>query len=185
MIIKNRPVFVYDIEIFPNVFHNVVKNTETGQYIKFEISERRNDLDQICKFFHLKDKDSETDAYLLNDKIFCGYNNKHYDDVIINYLIDYQYIMTRKSWWEIVRSLFNLSQCIIQEDTLDRWKRWKYLNCFDSVDLLTMRFSSKLRVGLKEILAVSPYTVMYKKNWEKSVKNICYCDKFFVYLQSQ
>lgn len=31
MLIRNKTVYVYDIEIFPNVFHCVVKNTETGE----------------------------------------------------------------------------------------------------------------------------------------------------------
>ena len=30
MIIRDKIVYVYDIEVFPNVFHCTVKNTETG-----------------------------------------------------------------------------------------------------------------------------------------------------------
>ena len=157
MIVKGKPVYVYDIEVFPNVLHIVVKNTETKKYIKLEISERRNDLLSICKLFHLKDADYEISQLLFDDKIFCGYNNKHYDDVIINYIIDYRYVMVRKTWKEITRSIYNLSHCIVSEDNMEKWKKWKYKNYFYSIDLLTMRFSSKLRVGLKETQVTMEY----------------------------
>lgn len=157
MIIKNKVVYVYDIEVFINVLHIVVKNTETGEIIRLEISERKNQLNEICTLFHLQDRNPEVAMFLQNDKIFCGYNNKHYDDVIINYLIDFQHILQTKTWFEITKSVFHLSQCIVEEDNLERWKRWKYLNCFYSIDLLTMRFSSKLRVGLKEMQVTMEY----------------------------
>ena len=44
MIIRDKIVYVYDIEVFPNVFHCTVKNTETGELHKFEISCRRNQI---------------------------------------------------------------------------------------------------------------------------------------------
>ena len=37
MLIRGKTVYVYDIEIFPNVFHCTVKNSETGEYLYFEI----------------------------------------------------------------------------------------------------------------------------------------------------
>lgn len=157
MIVKSKPVFVYDIEVFPNVLHIVVKNTETKEYTLLEISERRNDLNKICNLFYLKDADYEISQHLLDDKIFCGYNNKHYDDVIINYIIYYWYILSKKKWYEITKSIFNLSQCIVEDDNIERWKKWKYLNYFYSIDLLTMRFSSKLRIGLKEAQVTMEY----------------------------
>ena len=51
MIIRNKIVYVYDIEVFPNVFHCAVKNTETGEYLFFEISPRRNDVEKLINFF--------------------------------------------------------------------------------------------------------------------------------------
>ena len=151
MIIKDKPVWVYDIEVFINILHMVIKNTETHERIRFEISERKNQLNEICQFFHMRDKDYRLEEFLVDDKILCGYNNKHYDDVIINYLIYYQWIMRKKTWFEITKSVYNLSQVIIKDDDINKWKKWKYLGYFYSIDLLTMRFSSKLRVGLKEM----------------------------------
>lgn len=51
MLIRNKVVHIYDIEVFPNVFHCVIKNSETKEYILFEISERRNDLVKLVNFF--------------------------------------------------------------------------------------------------------------------------------------
>ena len=65
---------IYDIEVFPNTFHCVILNTDNEELYKFEISERKNQIRELVQFF-------TNPKYLL-----CGYNNKHYDDVIINYI---------------------------------------------------------------------------------------------------
>ena len=148
MWIRDRIVHVYDVEIFPNCFHCCVKNTETGQLYKFEISERRNQLEDLVGFFCSKEP-----------RIFCGYNNHHYDDVIINYLIDINYMMTKFPYWRICQSLFNLSQIIVEDEdgSREKIKRWKYAHYFKSMDLLTMMFSQKLRVGLKTMQVTMHY----------------------------
>lgn len=147
MIIKKHSVYVYDIEIFPNVFHCTCKDTETGKLYYFEISERRNQLNELISFF------------LDKDKIFCGYNNHHYDDVVINYIIDYQAQLNLRNYIDICKSLFNLSNTIItsEEGNNDSIKKWMYMRSFYSIDLLTMMFSSKLRVGLKEMQVTMHY----------------------------
>lgn len=150
MIIRNSVVIVYDIEIFPNVFHCTCKDTETNKLYFFEISNRKNQLTELVDFFFYKN---------IGDKMFCGYNNKHYDDVIINYLIDFYYKMDSLSYLKICNSLFNLSSTIVtsEEGDTSKFKRWKYAKYFYSMDLLTMLFSSKLRVGLKEMQVTMHY----------------------------
>lgn len=150
MIIRNSVVIVYDIEIFPNVFHCTCKDTETNKLYFFEISNRKNQLTELVDFFFFKN---------IGDKMFCGYNNKHYDDVIINYLIDFYYKMDSLSYLKICNSLFNLSSTIVtsEEGDTSKFKRWKYAKYFYSMDLLTMLFSSKLRVGLKEMQVTMHY----------------------------
>ena len=150
MIIRNSVVIVYDIEIFPNVFHCTCKDTETNKLYFFEISNRKNQLTELVNFFFFKNT---------GDKMFCGYNNKHYDDVIINYLIDFYYKMDSLSYLKICNSLFNLSSTIVtsEEGDTSKFKRWKYAKYFYSMDLLTMLFSSKLRVGLKEMQVTMHY----------------------------
>lgn len=138
---------IYDIEVFPNTFHCVLLNTDNEELYKFEISERKNQIRELVQFF-------TNPRYLL-----CGYNNKHYDDVIINYIIDYIDIMLCKSIYDVTLSLFNLSQTIInlEDGNISKIKRWKYANYFESMDLLTMMFSSKLRVGLKSMQITMQY----------------------------
>lgn len=150
MIIRNSVVIVYDIEIFPNVFYCTCKDTETNKLYFFEISNRKNQLTELVDFFFFKNT---------GDKMFCGYNNKHYDDVIINYLIDFYYKMDSLSYLKICNSLFNLSSTIVtsEEGDASKFKRWKYAKYFYSMDLLTMLFSSKLRVGLKEMQVTMHY----------------------------
>ena len=150
MIIRNSVVVVYDIEIFPNVFHCTCKDTEENKLYFFEISDRKNQLTELVDFFFYKNT---------GDKMFCGYNNKHYDDVIINYLIDFYYKMDTLSYDKVCTSLYNLSNTIItaEEGDISKFKRWKYAKYFYSMDLLTMLFSSKLRVGLKEMQVTMHY----------------------------
>ena len=149
MKIKDLCVNVYDIEVFSNCFHCCVKDTETNKVIKFEISERRNQLTELVDFFFYKN----------NDRMFCGYNNKHYDDVIINYMIDYYYKLDQLPWQRVCQSVSNLSQKIIESEEGDNssYKKWKYAKYFYSMDLLTMQFSQKLRVGLKTMQVTMHY----------------------------
>lgn len=165
MIIRDKIVYVYDIEVFPNVFHCTVKNTETGELHKFEISCRRNQLDKLVEFFHtVNTKYTFGDLYTTDIKLdtnilFCGYNNLHYDNAIINYIIDCYNIMKYKGYRDICKSVFNLSKVITtsSEDDNSAWRKWKYMICFDSFDILTMLYSNKLRVGLKEIQVTMQY----------------------------
>ena len=155
MKIRNKTVFVFDIEIFPNVFTCTVKNTETKELIIFELSDRKNDLQEIVDlFWTVRDPNvNKFNPDLKTDKIFCGYNNIHYDNPIINYIIDYHRVLQKHSVWEITKSLFNLSNVIISssDNNFSSWSKWKYATYFETLDLLTMLFSNKLRVGLKEM----------------------------------
>ena len=165
MIVRRKIVYVYDIEVFQNIFHCSVKNTETNNIYKFEISERKNQLRELVKFFKQVDKYiTWGDYYTTNinipaNVIFCGYNNLHYDNPIINYIIEYEDKLMQYNIPTICSSIFNLSKTITtsSEDNIDAWKHWKYQIWFDTFDILTMLYSNKLRVGLKEIQVTMQY----------------------------
>ena len=165
MIIRGKIVYVYDIEVFQNIFHCSVKNTETNNIYKFEISERKNQLRDLVKFFKQVDKYiTWGDYYTTNinipaNIIFCGYNNLHYDNPIINYIIEYEDKLMQYNIPTICSSIFNLSKTITtsSEDNIDAWKHWKYQIWFNTFDILTMLYSNKLRVGLKEIQVTMQY----------------------------
>ena len=151
MWIRKDKVVVYDIEVFPNVFHCCCKDTETGRLYKFEISERKNQLEDLVGFFLSEGQQ--------NMRMFCGYNNHHYDDIVINYIIDYSYTLASLPYQRICQSLFNLSQFIVEDEegSREKVKRWKYAHYFKSMDLLTMMFSQKLRVSLKTMQVTMHY----------------------------
>lgn len=156
MKIRNKTAYVYDIEVFKNVFHCTLLNTETEELIKFECSIRKNEIEEMCKFF------------LQPDICLVGYNNIHYDNPIINYCIEY-FSNSKYTYDKICMSIFNLSTIITQDkENIDKWKRWKYANNFYTLDLLTMLYSQALRVSLKEMQV----TMMYKNvqefncNWQ-------------------
>ena len=156
MKIRNKTAYVYDIEVFKNVFHCTLLNTETEELIKFECSVRKNEMEEMCKFF------------LQPDICLVGYNNIHYDNPIINYCIEY-FSNSKYTYDKICMSIFNLSTIITKDkENIDKWKRWKYANNFYTLDLLTMLYSQALRVSLKEMQV----TMMYKNvqefncNWQ-------------------
>jgi hypothetical protein len=146
MLIKNKVVFVYDIEVFPNVFHCLLKNTETKEYTYFEVSERKNQIEKLIEFFDN-----------CSDKMICGYNNIHYDNPIINFILDYRKPMIVATYDKICKNIQHLSNIIVESDSPEQWKRWKYATQFDTLDLLTMLFSQKLRVSLKEMQVTMKY----------------------------
>ena len=140
MVVKDKIVYVYDIESFPNVFSCTIKNTESQDIIIFEVSQRVNKIDSVVEFF------SQPNI------LICGYNNHHYDDAIINFILMYKNAMLKATSADICRNIFKLSNIIVTSgDDTSQWKQYKYAHLFESFDLLTMLFSSKLRVGLKEM----------------------------------
>lgn len=147
MKIKEKIAFVYDVEVFKNVFHCTVYNTESNELHKYECSIRKNNLDEMCELF------------LNSDAYFVGYNNIHYDNPIVNYIIEF-FFYRKYSYEKICTSIYNLSKVITSrnEGDLVKWKRWKYANNFLTVDLLTMLYSKQLRVSLKSMQV----TMMYK-----------------------
>lgn len=164
MIINNKIVLVFDIEIFPNCFHCVVKDTESKKKLRLEISQRRNDINKILKLFYRFSKVSWNDNYnttqeLPGKYLFCGYNNIHYDNPIINYIITNYQELSTLHWSDVCLRLFTLSQEIVTNsgEGFQSWHKWKYMIYFDTLDLLTMLYSTKLRVGLKEMQVTMQY----------------------------
>lgn len=145
MILNDKTLVVFDIEVFKNFFCCSFRNTETKEIHTFEISNRKDTTKDFIRFFK-------------QNFYFVGYNNIHFDNPIVNYIIEFfyndKYTVEQKT-----SSIFNLSQIIINSDDQEQWKRWKWARNFESIDLLTMMFSQNLRVSLKELQV----TLMYPK----------------------
>lgn len=147
MKIKGKTCVVFDIEVLKNVFTCTCKNTETKQITVFEISSRRVDIQGLVTFFY-------------KDFYFVGYNNIHYDNPILNYIIMLynKHYFNSYSTRELTESIFRMSQLIIDKNSnFDLWKEYKYARNFSSIDLLTMLYSKALRVSLKEMQVTMQY----------------------------
>lgn len=147
MKIKGKTCVVFDIEVLKNVFTCTCKNTETKQITVFEISPRRVDIQGLVTFFY-------------EDYYFVGYNNIHYDNPILNYIIMLyrEHYFDRYSTRELTESMFRMSQLVIDKNSdFDLWKEYKYAKNFLSIDLLTMLYSKALRVSLKEMQVTMQY----------------------------
>lgn len=147
MKIKGKTCVVFDIEVLKNVFTCTCKNTETKQITVFEISPRRVDIQGLVTFFY-------------EDYYFVGYNNIHYDNPILNYIIMLyrEHYFDRYSTRELTESVFRMSQLVIDKNSdFDLWKEYKYARNFLSIDLLTMLYSKALRVSLKEMQVTMQY----------------------------
>ena len=164
MKIKDKTVLVYDIESFPNLFTCSILNSENNKLITYEISEDKNDLGKIVALFQLK------------EFYFCGFNNKSYDDVLINYLIIRFDDLRYKPIFEITWLIKSMSDKIIKEPVAN-WIDYKHAYLFNSFDLMTMIFSAKNRVGLKELEVtmgfpnVMEYEGDFSKNAPKELKD--------------
>lgn len=147
MKIKGKTCVVFDIEVLKNVFTCTCKNTDTKQITVFEISPRRVDVQELVTFFY-------------EDYYFVGYNNIHYDNPILNYIIMLyrEHYFDRYSTRELTESVFRMSQLVIDKNSdFDLWKEYKYARNFLSIDLLTMLYSKALRVSLKEMQVTMQY----------------------------
>lgn len=147
MKIKGKTCIVFDIEVLKNVFTCTCKNTDTKQITVFEISPRRVDIQGLVTFFY-------------EDYYFVGYNNIHYDNPILNYIIMLynKHYFNSYSTRELTESVFRMSQLAIDKNSdFDLWKEYKYARNFLSIDLLTMLYSKALRVSLKEMQVTMQY----------------------------
>lgn len=147
MKIKGKTCVVFDIEVLKNVFTCTCKNTETKQITVFEISPRRVDIQGLVTFFY-------------ENYYFVGYNNIHYDNPILNYIIMLynKHYFNSYSTRELTESIFRMSQLVIDKNSdFDLWKEYKYARNFLSIDLLTMLYSKALRVSLKEMQVTMQY----------------------------
>jgi hypothetical protein len=147
MKIKGKTCIVFDIEVLKNVFTCTCKNTDTKQITVFELSPRRVDIQGLVTFFY-------------EDYYFVGYNNIHYDNPILNYIIMLyrEHYFDRYSTRELTESVFRMSQLVIDKNSdFDLWKEYKYARNFLSIDLLTMLYSKALRISLKEMQVTMQY----------------------------
>jgi len=98
----NNQDYIYDKEVYPNVWTCAVEHATSSQTWFFEISDERDDYDAFCQFiYELKN---------LNARM-VGFNNIHYDNRIMHAMLDSHAV--------IPEQIYNVSDTIINGD--DRW----------------------------------------------------------------
>jgi hypothetical protein len=141
----------YDIEVTINLFLCCVKVGKDGELKTFEISERKNDLLDMITFF------------LNPEYIFVGYNCMGYDTPIMNMIIDEMQELVGEDYTEVTTKAYNMSAKIIGGER-DTMSRYRFLDFFKQIDLMTLLASQALRVGLKPL-----QVTMFYKNVQEMV----------------
>lgn len=144
MKIRGKQAICFDIKVFKNLFACTFYDTESEYKEQYEVSERKNQMQDIIGIF------------LCPDYIFVGYNSIHYSIPILNFIIENQRTMPF-DYKNICSSLYELSQTIITSENFSDWSKWKHTKHFLTVDLYTMLAASKDRIGLKEAQITSGY----------------------------
>lgn len=169
MILNDKICATFDIEVLRNCFLCTICNTETNELTTFELSERKNELAKLIKFF------------TTNPYYFVGYNCIHYDTPIINYIVKY-FNNNFYDWETMCSSIYNLSNLIISNENEQVWKKYKYANVYLHIDLMTMLYSKALRVSLKSLQVTMGYPNVQEMeiDWKKDI-NVADIDKLITY----
>ena len=129
-------VWVYDIEVYPNIFLIVFKNTKTNEKKIFEVSDRKND-------------EKELRIFLNSDIQLIGFNNVNYDYPVIhkgilttNEPIDPEIMFEISS--EVINEKYSAiwdNETIIPQ--LDLFKIWHYDNKNKATSLKWLEFAMR------------------------------------------
>lgn len=134
--------YVYDIESYPNVFSCTIKHPTLGTIWVFEVSERRNDSQELMAFVFAAAK---------HNCRFVGFNNVGYDAQVIEHLIG----VWRQLGYFTAAHAYQKTEQIIGRDWNDRFTgavaEWNMT--VPQVDLyLIHHFDNKAKMtGLKHI----------------------------------
>jgi len=132
----------YDIESFPNIFTCTVKNNKLGLKWVFEISDRRSDLYDFCRFIETIKKRSV---------VMVGFNTMHYDYPVVHW------IYNNENDWLNAEHIYEKSMSIINCDWNARFGHviWESDWLFDQVDLFKVHhFDNKSKATSLKILEV-------------------------------
>lgn len=136
----------YDVECLHTLFLICARNYHTKKDYVFEISERKNDLDELVNFFN-------------NTQLTCiGFNSIHYDNILVMKLIKEHNAYKNCDANKICTDLREVSDAIIDDGRLEskkqdkihyhKYKNYKYNQPFASVDLF-LYWSKMLRLSKK------------------------------------
>ncbi len=133
-------VQIYDVETYPNAF-----------CIGFE--EYKGDNKKLFEISEWADEQAELREFILSKRWhLVGYNNRGFDDPIINYILRNKNV-TAKQLYDIAQMIIKEQRNKVPSLEFRRFKkRYMYGNTpYVSIDLMTLHASKALRVSLKEM----------------------------------
>ncbi len=148
----HKRIQVYDIETYPNLFAIGFKDVDTGVRKKFRVwADPDNAMHIINEFPKL------IDHLLYKTKRLIGYNNKAFDDILVNYCIFEKDRLMKGDPLKICQELKQLANTAILAQQKDDYgeeaatcKRYLKKNYIPSTDLILL-FNPIDRVSLKQM----------------------------------
>ena len=137
-------VYIYDLEIYNNLFLVGYRCVDKDATHFLRIGMGRNDLDRICELFMTMQMPEESDELVA--PWFVGYNNFHFDNPVVNFVLRRRKKFSRMKILTICQKIHELGQQTIKGD-----KRYKYSVPFKSFDMMRILRLSVLRKSLKMV----------------------------------
>jgi hypothetical protein len=126
------PRYVYDLEVFPNLFCVTFLDINTQEKNVFLIYDTVNDGEKLLEF-------------LKREMLLYGYNNIMFDGVVLEHVIE--------NYWDldILKETFKLSSSLISDrSAFGRKKKSNAEYPFKQIDLMKIMAFDKLGVSLKQ-----------------------------------
>jgi hypothetical protein len=133
-----REIWIYDIEVYPNLFCVTFWDNLANEKKIFEVSYRKNEVLELYSFLK-----NNTNKYLV------GYNSINYDDKVLKRFINVVSVSSIKGYYPNINiNLFEYSKSIINGTCTDSNYTKQDWN---SIDLLLIHRFHKLGIGLKQV----------------------------------
>lgn len=125
---------IFDIEIYQNFFCIGVLNYSDKKFNCYKLSQYHDDWEQIISFWR--------------ESMLIGYNNIHYDNIMMNYIIERITEMSSLSTIEKIQRLYTLNEYLFNNKEDSDFKKniskYKYANNYEYIDMMEV-----IREGLQ------------------------------------
>lgn len=145
----NLKILVHDIETYLEMFLIGIYDTETGEYLEFEVSRWINQLDQLVKYI-----DSKRDWY------FVGFNNLRFDAQVIEWILRNYEKWNNDTNLEIAAKIAKKASDIIEDANYDIFPDYREFELsIKHLDVFKIAHydNKNRRIGLKQLQAEMDY----------------------------
>lgn len=131
-----KQAYIYDIEVYYNLFFVAFLNAETKEYYTFEMSRKNNQKNELLQF--LKSKPSE----------LIGYNNLSFDNPLLEYFISISHLPVNKEFCILLKEKANK---LINSLSENQYKNRIRKPLIPQIDLMVINRFNKLGISLKQL----------------------------------